>query len=109
RAKTLPRRCGAEPRAGPRAPDRAADEIRAQRPRRLRAARAAARDEAPVLRLDEVEYALVDPRGVDVLGIDAQALGQRDTVPRQALAHLMRGGERVLGRDVVAVCAQAAE
>ncbi len=73
------------------------------------AARAAARDEAPVLRLDHVEHALVDPLGVDVLAVDAQPLGQRDPVGRQPLAHLVGRGERVLGRDVIAVGAQAAE
>jgi hypothetical protein len=74
-----------------------------------RAPRAAARDEAPVLGLDDVEHALGDPVGVDVARVDAQALGQRHAVGRQALADLVRRGERVLGRDVVAVGAQAAQ
>ena len=39
--------------------------------------------------------------------VDAEPLGQRDAVLRQALAHLVRRRERVLGRDVVAVGAQA--
>ena len=43
------------------------------------------------------------------LRVDAQPLGQRDAVLRQALAHLVRRRERVLGRDVVAVARQAAE
>jgi hypothetical protein len=50
-----------------------------------------------------------DPVRVDVARVDAQALGQRHAVLRQALAHLMRRREGVLGRDVVAVGAQAAE
>ena len=88
--------------------DRAGHEIRADRAR-LGAPRAAARDEAPVLRLDDVEHALRDPLRVDVARVDAQALGQRHAVLRQALAHLVGRRERVLGRDVVAVGAQAAE
>ena len=59
--------------------------------------------------LIDVEHALGDPLGVDVLAVDAQPLGQRDAVLGQALADLVRRGERVLGRDVVAVGAQAAE
>ena len=50
-----------------------------------------------------------DPLGVDVLRVDAQPLGQRDAVGGQPLADLVRRRERVLGRDVVAVGAQAAE
>ena len=76
--------------------------------RRVGAARSAPRDEAPVLRLDRVEHALRDPLGVDVLRVDAQALGQR--VRRRvcsSLAHLVRRGERVLGGDVIAVGATA--
>ena len=68
---------------------------------------APARDEAPVLDLDRVEHTLRDPLGVDVARVDAQALGQRDAVAPAALAHLMGRGERVLGRDVVAVGATA--
>ena len=59
--------------------------------------------------LIDVEHALRDPLGVDVLRVDAQPLGQRDAVGGQALAHLVRRRERVLGRDVVAVGAQPAE
>ena len=75
----------------------------------LAPARAAARDEAPVRRLDHVEHALGDPLGVDVLRVDAEPLGQRVALGRQALAHLMRRRERMLGRDVVAVGRQPAE
>ena len=88
--------------------DRAGHEVGADRAG-LGAPRAAARDEAPVLRLDDVEHALRHPLGVDVARVDAQALGQRHAVLRQALADLVGRGERVLGRDVVAVGAQAAE
>ena len=52
------------------------------------------RDEAPVARLDHVEHALLHPAGVDVLRVDAEALGQRDPVRRQALADLVGRGER---------------
>jgi hypothetical protein len=79
----------------------------ARRP--LPATGAAARDEAPVARLDHVEHALSEPLGVDEARVDAQALGQGDAVLLQALADLVRRGERMLGRDVVAVGAQAAE
>ena len=41
--------------------------------------------------------------------VDAQPLGQREPLGVQALAHLRRRRERVLGRDVVAVGAEAAE
>ena len=71
--------------------------------------RAAPRDEAPVARLDDVEHTLLEPLGADVLRVDAQALGERDPVLRQPLASVRGRGERVLGRDVVAVGAQAAE
>ena len=50
-----------------------------------------------------------DPLGVDVLRVHAQPLGQREAVRLQLLAHLVRRGERVLGRDVIAVRAQPAE
>ena len=43
-----------------------ADEVAPDRARRLAAARAAARDEAPVARLDDVEHALGHPLRVDV-------------------------------------------
>ena len=43
------------------------------------------------------------------LRVDAQPLGQREAVLRQALADLVRRRERVLRRDVVAVGAQPAE
>ena len=91
------------------APIARADEVAADGERRLLAARAAARDEAPVAALDHVEHALGHPLRVDVLRVDAQALGQRDAVGGQALADLVGRRERVLGRDVVAVGAQPAE
>ena len=49
------------------------------------------------------------PLRVHVLRVDAQALGERDAVLLQPLAHLPGGGEGVLGGDVVAVGAQPAE
>ena len=61
-----------------------ADEVGAQRPRRLRAAAARARDEAPVARLDDVEHALRHPLRVDVARVDAEALGEREALPRRA-------------------------
>ena len=95
--------------ARPRALGRRAHEVGLDRERRLGAARAAPRDEGPVLDLDDVQHVLLDPLRVEVLAVDAQPLGQRDAVLRQALAHLMRRRERVLGRDVVAVGAQPAQ
>ena len=97
----------AAPSTGAR--DRARDAVGTQRSRRLRAPAAAPRDEAPVARLDDVEHALRDPFGVDVARVDAEALGQREALRREPLAHLVRRRERVLGRDVVAVGAEAAE
>ena len=59
--------------------------------------------------LDHVEDALLHPLGVHVLGVDAEPLGQRVAPRRQLLADLMRAGERLLGRDVVAVRREPAE
>ena len=89
--------------------DRRADELGADREGRLLAARAAPRDERPVAGLHDVEDALGDPVGVEVPRVDAQALGQRHAVALQPLADLVGRGERVLGRDVVAVGAQPAQ
>ena len=75
----------------------------------LAPARPAAGDERPVARLDHVEHALGHPLGVDVLRVHAQALGQREALAGQPLAHLVGRGERVLGRDVIAVGRQPAE
>jgi hypothetical protein len=75
----------------------------------LAPARATTRDEAPVLELDHVEHPLLDPFRRQVLRVRAQALGQRVAPRGQLLAHLMRAGERLLGRDVVAVGRQPAE
>ena len=72
-------------------------------------ARALARDEAPVLQLHHVEDALLDPVGVEVLRIDAEALRERVPARREPLAHLVRARKGVLGRDVVAVRGEAAE
>ena len=69
----------------------------------------AARDEAPVLELHHVEHSLVHPLRLQVLRVDAEALGQRVALWREALPHLVRARERVLGRDVIAVCREAAE
>ena len=55
---------------------------------------AAPRDERPVLELDRVEHALRDPFLVDVLRVDAEALGQRVALGLQLLAHLVRARER---------------
>ena len=71
--------------------------------------RAAPRDERPVAVADHLEHARRDPLLVDELRVDAQALGQRDAVVGEPLAHLLRRRERVLGRDVVAVGRQPAE
>ena len=88
--------------------DRARGELRVDRT--LRAPpRPAPRDEAPVLELDHVEDPLVDPARVEVLRIGAEPLGERVAAPLEALAHLMRARERLLGRDVVAVRREAAE
>src|ERR1700683_4404056 len=76
---------------------------------RVRTAGAASRDEAPVLDLDRVHHALRDPLGVDVARVHAQPLGQRETILLQLLAHLVGRGERVLGRDVIAVGAKPAQ
>ena len=75
----------------------------------LAAPRAAARDEAPVLQLHDVEDTLLHPLGLEVLRVDAEALGQRVALRREPLADLVRARERVLGRDVVAVRRQAAQ
>ncbi len=75
-----------------------------------RASRPAARDEAPVLDLDRVHHRPGAIHSwIDVLRVDAQALGQRDAIALQLLAHLVRRGERVLRGDVIAVRAEAAE
>ena len=100
---------GRQPPAGARLVDGAGREARPDRPGRLGAAGPAAGDEAPEARLDDVEHALVQPLRVEVLRVDAQALGQRDAVLLEPAAHAVGRGERVLGRDVVAVGAQAAE
>ena len=84
------------------------NQLRAPRPL-LPAAGAAPRDEAPVLQLDHVEHALLEPARVHVLGVDAQPLGERVAGRRQSLAHAVHRREGVLGRDVVAVGRQAAE
>ena len=73
------------------------------------APRALARDEAPVLELDQVEHALLHPIGIQVLGIGAQPLGQRVALRLKSLPDLMRAREGLLGGDVVAVGRQAAE
>ncbi len=73
------------------------------------AAGSPARDEAPVPELDQVEHALIDPLGAQVLRIGAEALRERVAAWLEALSHLMRAGEGVLGRDVVAVRRQPAE
>ena len=89
---------------------RAGDRVRPQRALgAVGAAGAAARDEAPEARLDDVEHALGQPFPVDEARVDAQPLGQRDAVGGEPLAHLVGRRERVLGRDVVAVGAQPAE
>ena len=62
-----------------------------------------------VLGADDLEHARRLPGLVDVLRVDAQALGEREAVGGEPGAHLGGRRERVLGRDVVAVGAQAAE
>ena len=95
-------------RAIPALGDRARHQVAADLPL-LAAAGAAARDEAPVARLDHVEHALLDPAGVHVLRIHAEALGEGVAARRELLAHPVDRRERVLGRDVVAVRGQPAE
>ena len=99
RAARRPRRAsprsprGASRRTAPSAPARSArspSRARSHAPAPTRSASiangaavpagAAPRDEAPVLRLDDVEHALLDPLAVHVLRVDAQPLGQRDAV-----------------------------
>ena len=92
----------------PAALDRARGDRRIGR-RLAAAARAAARDEAPVLELDHVEDALLHPLGVQVLGVGAEPLGQREAPGTQVLSHLMRVRERMLWRDVVTVGRQPSE
>ena len=75
----------------------------------LAAPRAAPRDEAPVLELDHVEHALLEPLGVHVLRVHAEPLGERVAARRELLAHPVHRRERVLRRDVVAVGRQPAE
>ena len=48
---------------------------------------ATARDEAPVLRLHDVEHALLHPLRVHVLRVDTQALGERVALRLELLAH----------------------
>jgi hypothetical protein len=67
------------------------------------------RNEAPVFELDHVQDPLLHPLGVHVLRVDAQPLGQRIPTRRQLLPHLVRRRERLLGRDVVSIGAQAAK
>ena len=75
--------------------DRARHQVGADRRRRVGAAGAPPRDEAPVLQLDRVHHALRDPLGVDVLRVDAQPLGQR--VRRPPAAACAPGGARGTG------------
>ena len=67
------------------------------------AAAAASRDEAPVLELDQVEDALIDPLGAHVLRVDAEPLGQRHAPLAKRGSDLLGARERVLGADVVSV------
>src|SRR3954466_2086674 len=99
-SRRAPARAPPPPPAPP--PRARAPQAGPQRARGLGPPRAAAGDERPVLRLDDVEHALVDPPGVDVRRIDAEALGQRDPVLGQALAHLVGRGGPGLGRGLVA-------
>ena len=69
----------------------------------------AARDERPVLHLDRVEHALLEPVRVHVLRVHAQALGERGAARSEPLAHLVDRRERMLRRDVVAVGREPAE
>ena len=69
----------------------------------------AARLEGGIDAVEDLEHPRRLPLGVHVLRVDAQALGQRDAVLGQPLAHLARRREGMLGGDVVAVGAQPAE
>jgi hypothetical protein len=73
------------------------------------AARALARDEAPVLELDHVEHPLLDPLRLEVLGIDAESLGEGEPLRGKTLPDLVRAREGMLGGDVVAVRREAAQ
>ena len=73
--------------------DRAGDQVAPDRPL-LAPARAAARDEAPVLDLDHVEHALLHPLRVHVLRVDAEPLGERVAARRELLAHPVRATGR---------------
>ena len=75
----------------------------------LAAAGGAARDERPVLHLDRVEHALIEPVGVHVLRVHAQALGEGRAARGEPLAHLVHRRERMLRGDVVAIGGEAAE
>ena len=72
-----------------------------------RGERRAARHEGRKALGEHLENARIDPLAVHVLGVDAEALGQRVAKRPQPLADLQRARERVLGRDVVAVGGQA--
>ena len=89
--------------------NRRANKISVDRERRLVAAGAAARDEAPILGADRVENGGGRPLRSDVLRVDAEPLGQRDAVLEQSRAGLMRRRERLLGRDVITVRREAAK
>ena len=78
-------------RARRRAPRAIAPATRSARiARRLGAPRAAARDEAPVARLDDVEHALRDPLGVDVAA--GRRTGARSAPRRRAPGACAPGG-----------------
>ena len=83
--------------------NRRANKISVDRERRLVAAGAAARDEAPVLGADRVENGGGRPLRSDVLRVDAEPLGQGNAVLEQPRAGLVGRRERLLGRDVITV------
>jgi hypothetical protein len=75
--------------------DRARGNVRVDNPL-LAPPRALARDEAPELELHDVQDALLDPVGLEVLRVGAQPLGERIALRREALADLMGARESLL-------------
>src|ERR1700679_1025090 len=56
-------------------------------------------NKAPEPALDDVEHPRLEPVRVEVLGVDAEPLGQRAVRARERSAHAVHGWEGMLGRD----------